>query len=629
MIPVIVLLLILAVMLGSGVALARLFGLRDDPFLGFVLGFVALSHALMLGDLIVPGTHPLVLLALAPLAVAGLWPHGRAQPATLSLMALSLGFTLAWCSDIPPRIAAFRATGQLDFWLDLLVHAGNLAQFGAPEAIGRGMMLMADWPRPLYHHASLMPAALLLPLAGMEALEATALVWIPLGMLVMASGVLSLGLALGGPVVAALGLVALALVPTPEGWTLGNGFLGFAWLLETAPGTPYALGIGAASLALVVRWAAAPRFALLVLAALLALGCIMVRANVFVWLGPSLALGVIASWPRLPPAWRAAGVTLALLAMGGVLAALSWPALRLDPAGFLLGYLDGLHRHHGPTRIDGLYPALVGRLGAWGAAPFGLGLALLGTLGPWLLLWIALGLLAWRRGRWRAVDALPLLLILVAAIAILLAPVARNGDISEYRHRAGPLLVVVFVIWSVHFAWRLAAGWQARLPAARLAAGVSALGLVALTMTIGDAKRPRMTWGAEFHGLRVPPELLSLAPALRGDRTARFVTANQPPDSRLIDDAIILAGLAAVPAYVAAPAFMRATGGSIAPEAARRMAVLGELNAASDLAALRARMQAEGISHYIVSEGVGAAFDPARAGATRRFGSRAIYTAAP
>ena len=54
-----------------------------------------------------------------------------------------------------------------------------------------------------------------------------------------------------------------------------------------------------------------------------------------------------------------------------------------------------------------------------------------------------LGLLTWRRGQLRPADALPVLLLVVAALAMLMAPMARNGDISEFRHRALPLLVVV------------------------------------------------------------------------------------------------------------------------------------------------------------------------------------------
>jgi hypothetical protein len=55
------------------------------------------------------------------------------------------------------------------------------------------------------------------------------------------------------------------------------------------------------------------------------------------------------------------------------------------------------------------------------------------------------------------VDALPFLLLLVAAVVMVLSPNSRNGDISEYRHRAGPLLVAVWVVWTLHFAGLLLA----------------------------------------------------------------------------------------------------------------------------------------------------------------------------
>ena len=61
----------------------------------------------------------------------------------------------------------------------------------------------------------------------------------------MTCGVAALGLALGGPSLAILALAALAFLPAPERLTLGNGFLGFAWLIETGPwSNPYSLGRG-------------------------------------------------------------------------------------------------------------------------------------------------------------------------------------------------------------------------------------------------------------------------------------------------------------------------------------------------------------------------------------------------
>jgi hypothetical protein len=347
-----------------------------------------------------------------------------------------------------------------------------------------------------------------------------------------------------------------------------------------------------------------------------------------------VALGAVAGWQRLGWRLRVALVALGLLALVGLMIVLSWPALLANPRHFMLIYFQVALDSQAPTYIDGFYSSLLPHIGRIGAAPIGIALVLFGTLGPWLPGFLLLGFWAWRRGRLELCDALPVLLVVVAVLEMLLAPVARNGDFSEYRHRGGGLLVVVFAVWTLRFALLLAAPLLARPPAAllRLAvAGIAALSLLVLGAGIAAAKRPRFTWGQALYGTRVAPELAAIAPLLRegGQARPRFVVANQPADTRLIDDAARLVALSGVPAYIACPALHLVTAGRIAQEAARRMDIVAQLAAAPDLAALRALMRSAGISHYVVTSPAAAAFDPERREAIGRVGSYAVYLATP
>jgi hypothetical protein len=135
------------------------------------------------------------------------------------------------------------------------------------------------------------------------------------------------------------------------------------------------------------------------------------------------------------------------------------------------------------------------RLGRAGAGAVGAVLALFGTLGPWLPALFISAVVARRRGRLEAIDALPFILLLVATIEILMASTARNGDMTKFRHRAGPLLVIVTLVWTLHFAAIAAAtvversslGWR------RVGlTGLAVLSLSALGLSIGTMKRPRM-----------------------------------------------------------------------------------------------------------------------------------------
>jgi hypothetical protein len=630
-----VLLALLLLSLGTGLFVCRLLRVPQDGFLALVVGYAALAHGLLLGDLIAPGAHPAVAAAFVLPALAGFIPalagfsQRRAAPDSraLDLVALVGLFVIVWCWDLGSRLAHFRATGELRFWVDILVHAGNVAQFASPDAIGRGLILMADWPRFLYHNASLMPVALLARLAGAPVLDATVLVWIPLGILVMASGVVALGKALGGPTTAALGLLALAAVPAPERWTLGNGLLGFSWLLETSPGTAYSLGVSCAALAALVRAARDPGIGAAVLAAALTLACLLVRVNTFVWLAPVMALGAVVVWHRPGRVWRIGLVAAGVAGSVAVLLALSWPAVLADARQFVFGYAVSVHTTVDATRIDGLLPALSSQIGPVGTGVLAILLVFVGTLGPWGPAFLLLGGLAWRRGRLTRSDALPLILVLVAAVAIMLAPQSRNGDITEFRHRAGPLLVVVFAVWTCHVA-RLSVAWQ---PGPRGLAAAAAVCLAVLAGSIATARRPVMAWTSAFYGTHVAPDLMALAAVLRttpGGSVAarpRFAVAGQPADSRNMDPAAAVVALSGVPAYLSCPGFMVSTGGAVGIEAQRRLAVIARMDAAQDLSDLRTVMRSEGITHYVVTAATDAQFDPQRRAAAFRVGSHAVY----
>jgi hypothetical protein len=625
----------LTIALSAGLALCRSLRAPAEPFLALVAGITLLGHVLIVGDAVLPGARWQVAVLLG---VAGLfaWRRPISYPrGTVAALGLLVAvFTVTWCADIAPRARHLHATGILDFWIDVLVHAGTLAQFASPDAIGRGMVLMADAPRPLYHIASYLPPAMLSRIAGVSPLDAIMLIWIPLGVLVMACGVVALGLALGGPWMGAFALAAVAVMPDPGRFALHNGYMDPAWLLEGSPGTLYAVGVSCAALAALVRWYRDQRLANLALGALLTAGCFLTRVNVFVWLAPLYALGVVAGWQRLSPRLRAAGVALGLLVMIGGLIAISWPILRADPRQFLFSYELWVHTISGPTAYDGLYQALLPRIGRIGTGIVGLGLLLLTILGPWLPIFLALTLLLLWQRRWSTADALPWLLIAVAIVAVLLAPIARNGDIQEYRQRASPLLAVVIAIWSTRMAALTCRPYLQRLIGRR--ARIVALGLITVSLivqaaTISTAKRPHMTWGLQWYGNRTDPNLIAIVPLLHlGAATRRrFAFSNEPADARNIDDAARLVGFSGVPAYLSCPSFMTATGGAVAHEAARRLAVLDHLAHAPDLATLRADMREAGITDYIVNTASDLPFDPERRGAAGHSGDYALYKADP
>jgi hypothetical protein len=621
----------LVIMLGVGQLACRWIGIRDDPFLAFVTGFAVLTHAMLLGAVFSPSAQLLAALACGVLAVVELRRDNVPCPVDLLALGVFVAlFALVWNIDVPSRVAHFHATGELRFFNDLYVHSGHLGQFAAPAMLGRGMALLADVVRPPYHYASMMPAALVTQLTSIPLIDAAALIWIPGGALIMAAGMTALAMALSGPGLAASVLIAMAMLPDPERLATGNGFLGFAWLVEASPGTPYSLGISCAALAVLVRWMRDQRAMTLAGAWALVASCLLIRANIFVWLAPLVALGTVVGWQRLRPVWRIALVCTGLLAMTGLLLALSWTRLRAYPGQFILALVEIVYSPYQPSYVGALYPKMVTHLGRPIAGLIGLALLVFGTLGPWLPAFVVAAHQTWRRRCLTAADALPGLLLAVAVLAMALGPMAGNGDITEYRHRALPLLVLVFAVWSLHLAIQSIQPLIRRLTPTRLRCALAMLAGVSLGMLgrhIDEAKQPALAMQDVLFHDHTAPELMALAPLLTQDDAPkpRFIVANQPEDTRGIDDAARLVALTGVPAYLSCAALQIARGEPWRTETERRLMVSRRLTEAPDLTSLRSIMRAEGITRYVATTPADAPFDPARLGAIQHVGTYAVY----
>lgn len=619
--------------LGIGGAVLRLMRIPESAMLAFVAGFAVLANVIFAIRHLVPSSPIEAAFVPIALGVALLLMkriRGRVGWTQLGAAGFASAFTAIWCWDNASRLALFRRTGELQFWVDVLAHAGEISSFIGSKAAGRGLVALADGPARIYHQASYLPASLVGGVADLPSLDVVILLWIPLGILVMACGIIALGQALARGWLGVFGLAAIALLPAPERATLANGSMGFAWLLETAPGTPYSIGIACAALALLVIADRSRRTAPIVGALLLAACCIFVRANTFVWLAPTVVLGALAVWHRIPSARRIPLVLVGFLGLLAFLVLLSLGPLTHDPKQFLFGYTQWMHTANTPSHFEALYPWLQRHLGMTAAGVLGVLLLLLGTAGPWLP---AFGIAWWGAGRAqarRSFDVIPLLLLAVAAVMVIMAPDAPNGDSSEFRHRAGPLLVPVLAVWTLYLAQRAArvtrfADWMRRPPAV---AGVAGASLLVLFATIADAKVPRQAWGRYFYDTRVSSDLIALAKILEatGAASPTLAIADQPADARHVDDALRLVALSGVPAYVSCPAFFIQSGGALAKEAQRRLNVVGHLGQARGVPELRALMRAERITHFITTVKKADRFDPAAGHAMARAGDLVVYT---
>ncbi|WP_245434927.1 hypothetical protein [Rhizobium anhuiense] len=605
----------------------------NEPFLEFIAGFSIISYLLLISQYFSLFLQCSIISFIFFILICA---YFRCSTTSRSRNDLVLGivvalFTFIWSYDLVTRLQEFKETGKLQFWSDILLHAGTIAQFSASSSLHRGMTSMADVQLPLYHVASYMPTALVARLSEISALNAAVLVWIPLGTLTMATGIVALGIALGGRGIALVALTAIALVPSPDRIILGNGLLSFPWLLDAAPGTAYSLGVACGSIAMLIYWMKTKSRAALVVGSFLCAACLLVRANTFAWLAPCLVLSLVVGTTKLSRSQKILSVICGLTLLCLLLIAISWSEIRTNAADFLFSYVETVHLGQPPTGYQALYPRLTQTLGREGAAVIGIGLVFTGILGPWIAIFFGAAAVCGTQKKLVEFDAIPFLLLAVASIMVILAPMPPNGDITEFRHRAGPLLVVVTCVWSVRF---IAMAAPALLPGATATASwkllvfAATISLALMATNISELRRPQMDWAKNFYDVQFPPALFAVASELEKnvEDTPRFVVAGQPEASRDIDDASALVALSGIPAYISRPRLFELRSDNVGNEARRRIEVVKRLDAAPTVSALKQLMASEHITHYLVTNTTQMAFDSERTGATWKSGQYAIYT---
>ena len=205
-------------------------------------------------------------------------------------IAVLVGF---WCRHAASAVSELKATGILPVWSDYFIHGSIIAEFGDPLAVSRGSIELVGEPLAFYHYAAYMIPAALASVADLPGLALATSVMLPLGLLVAGLGSYALGTALADRRAGVVAIAFLLLLPDPSLYGLNNGFLGFHWLLFTAPGSGYGLGAAAIALVFANEWFSSGSRAALMLALALTAAMFQLRAHIFLLFAPALVLTLI------------------------------------------------------------------------------------------------------------------------------------------------------------------------------------------------------------------------------------------------------------------------------------------------------------------------------------------------
>lgn len=549
--------------------------------------------------------------------------------ATLGLSILVAYF----CRDIAAFPPIANSGAPLPAWTDYYVHGTVIASFGDPLAIKQGNILLAHEHRPFYHYGSFMLAAGLLPSSGLSGLGLSLATLLPVGLFIGLLGLYEFIAQQSGRSIALLVILIVACVPDASFYWMQNAFLGFRWLLYTAPGSGYALGVAGVASACVLQGSRTKKLGPHALGLLLLMSLFMIRVHFFVLLAPALGgTWLLAQW-RVPSGLKAQLLVLCftLFILGSTITL----ALRADLLSFFmpLQYIESA-LHSGPPKYLHFFQEIKGNTPLALVLILGVGMLFVATLGVFV---IGLPIVAWlwaRTGQWEDIDWLPWMLLGTYALLILLGPV-MDADPSELKQRHFILLYASVAAWTLARGVELAnpATWDInRHQPATLSAFIAAL--LAIAVVGQDAKPARplfdlMPGARRFYGVHIERGLAQVASYIRHH--------SQPGDLMIMSGNAMrgyiwsslteLVSMADVPTYIGRTEFLEKEGGNALSIATKRSAVVDEITTAASWQMACDQMRKNGVRWYVEYQPNLPRWDPANRIAIMKGGDFVVYDA--
>lgn len=588
--------------IGWGKLITRAFGCFVFPEMQLLIGATAIAYILALPvyymniSILFPGLF-LLLGNLGFLVKREQREEDKPSLSWFLALAAISGFSVIWSLDSTARYALLEQS-HLRLWLDIFIHAGTIAEFGDPKMVGRGLSGLVDTAPTFYHFASYALPGLMVRILGLSPADIITAFWLPYGIFLSVTSIFALGRILSGIAGGSLALTLFAVLPDAAAYGLKQGFLSFHWMMETSPGTLYALPVALASVGVLAEWTRRSGVRYLGLAFCLLLSTFLLRAHIFVWLLVPFAVVVVASLPAPVRKFRWHLIALGAIALPIVLLWVAREEVKLlGYSSFILRFIELLHTHMEPTNYDGLYSHLIQLMGPFGALPIGLLLALAGMAGVWLLTFLCgFSIALWYR-RIEEIDWLPAALLPYACVVMTFTPTPYHGDFTDFRQRAFVLVYVLTIIWTAKFVVSLS-----RITISPTVAGFAALfALIPASWWIPYAKMSRVAWGASYDNIEITPGVIPAARWIKqeGRRGDSIAVANTNPDEKIFDIPTMLMSISGVPAYLSRPGLYSLSGYPRSDTTKFRLAELSLIHNMASATEAQERLKNDGIGFYV------------------------------
>ena len=521
---------------------------------------------------------------------------------------LIAGSALYKYASIPEQLWS---VGKFNIWSDYFLHGVTLEAIGGRFAYGGSFELVGLGIEKYYHYLPFMFSAVLMGLQKLNGLSAATAILLPEGILLCTLGIYVLCSQLSDVRRGAFLAICVIIIP---GYLLifQSGWFDPYWAVFIQPGAGYGIGLSlvvvAGALVCLDSRRADWRVALGL--ALFALLTGISRFHFFLLLGPFLLWVLVSLRVNRPVLLNARQLICLCL----VLLTISvWIAPKITgPASYAMSK-DYLVLCISQTLFYGYRFSSTIQDGPVATLLFYF-IVIFATVGVYGLVY---ALMLFKRSRARSVvsaDLVPFVFLIIYIVYFIYAPVARNGDLSEYKHRHFPLIYLLFAIWSLNYiliALRSVEALSGLVSRNACRAVVVLFVIAAISVAwLTEAAKPNvksMAWAERLHGIPESKEKLELARFFvehsgKGDVFLVGRLVAKQSEALVNDLTTEIIALAGIPSYLSREDLFKVIPGCTSIVAQQRLLTRDELAATSNWDSIRVRLRREGIRWYVLEK---------------------------
>ncbi len=504
----------------------------------------------------------------------------------------------------------------LPLWKDYFIHGITISSFGSKFSSLKNLEIAGE-VNGLYHYGSFILPSILESVLDMPGFPVATSFLLPFGLLVGLLGVIALSNRLFKNDYGYLAVFFIAFVPVYS-FFIQSGWHDFFWMIFTAPGSGYAIGLSLVIISQVVLYCqnGSIRTLILILILLLALG--FIRFHMLLLLAPAI-FGILIIKRYLYFLRR----YCLLLILGLFIFPLIFPVDEKVSQYLNWSNTNGL--------FYGVYlPKLfINSL----QIPYAIFLNLVSILGAYIFIYPLSIFLYKQYNRLNISDLIPALLIVVYVILLLYAPEARNGDISEYRHRHFPLLYIVFGIYSWGYVGVIARNFFDKF----FNWAPISLGLITIFLSFfyffrsvnpAEPMMRQMPWAADYFNQSVSRDIQDAASFIRQESSVGNVMAMPTIFLFGLSNPIIqLISLTSMPGYLVRPELKLNSSDCIRDLTVKRLLILKAIEDSQSWDATKLLMRENGIRWLITLNSRPFSWDSKFSQAYKVFNGVKIYDA--